>query len=480
LYKIKDKDGVVIRFRPNEAQQFLYDNRHKRNIIPKARQRGISTGVLVDYLDDILFNPYYKAATLAHREADAIKLFASKVRFPYDSIDPRLKPYIPKLVRATTSVMEFSNGSIFSAETMVRSDTLQRLHVSELAKLYQQQPARAEEVKTGAFPAAERGIIDVESTMEGRFGLMYELCEKAKEMHDMGIPLTDKDFKFFFFPWWGCSDYQIFDPVDIDPELERYFAELKENSGIELTEPQKWWYVKESEVQGEKMKQEYPATYRESTEVATEAMFFGPHIVKARHEGRICSVPYDSHVHAYAAMDIGKSDSTAVWTFQMVGLERHFLDYFERDGEEPAFYDKWLRSLPYLVKGVGLPHDAAAEKFGMPKSVEDQFRDLGWNVKVLKKPLHEIYDINDARNAFPQCWFDKVKCKRGLKCLDNFRKEWDEKHCCYRTKSVHDEFSDGAKGFIYAIQYGNYLRGAQNAPSKESYRALKRRHRKII
>ena len=481
LYYIKDKDGRVVLFKPNSAQRYLYANRHRRNIIPKARQRGISTGILIDYLDDVLFNPNFKAATLAHREADALKLFASKIKFPFDNIPAPYKPYVPTILREANSVLEFSNGSIISAETMVRSDTLQRLHVSELAKLYRQQPARAEEVKTGAIPAAERGIIDIESTMEGRFGLMYEMSEKAYEMYLQEETLTEKDFKFFFFPWWGCEDYVLDTPVDIDPEHAMYFKALKDNDKIELTPQQQWWYIKEHEVQGEKMKQEYPASYKESTEVANEGMFFGPHIVRARKEGRICFVPYNNKSLVYAAMDIGRSDSTAIWTFQTIQNEIHFLDYFEHSGEDIDFYDRWMQNLPYKVRLLGLPHDSESKVLSSSKSVADIFRrDFHYEVIVLKRDEIEIQGINEARAALDSCWIDKVKCKRGLECLDKFRKDWDEKHGCYRSKSVHDEFSDGAKGFIYSIQLRNRLTGRRGDMSVKEYRKLKKRHRRVI
>jgi len=80
----------------------------------------------------------------------------------------------------------------------VRSDTLQVLHISELAKMYAQFPAKAEEVKTGALPAVERGTVFIESTMEGRFGLMFDLSERAKALEDIGVEPTEKDFKFSF------------------------------------------------------------------------------------------------------------------------------------------------------------------------------------------------------------------------------------------------------------------------------------------
>jgi len=483
LYKVKDKWGTVVTIEPNDTQQQLLDNCHTRNIIPKARQHGITTGVCIfKILDECLFNDHYKAAIIAHRESDALKIFASKIKFPYDSIPQFLKDsgFVPTATRVTTSSIEFSNGSIISADTMVRSDTLQILHISELAKMYAQFPQKAEEVRTGALPAAEKGQVFIESTMEGRFGLMYELAERAKALEDLGTPLTDKDFKFFFFPWHECKEYRMYTPVEIPQPFVEYFAKLAEDSGIHLEDEQKWWYVKEAEIQGETMKQEYPSTYRESTEVSGDAMFFGNNIVKARHEGRICTVPYDSNSHVYAAMDIGRSDSTAIWTFQLIRQERHFLEYFERDGEEPAFYHKWLSQREYPIKTLGLPHDAKALTLAASKSIEEIFRGFGYDVVILKRDDHEILGINDVRNAFNRCYIDKIKCARGLECLDKFRKEYDDKHCCYRTKSVHDEYSDGAKGFIYSIQLGNIMRNRQGSMSLDDYRALKASHRKII
>lgn len=483
LYQIKNKHGKVVTFKANNAQQHLLDNYHNRNVIPKARQRGISTVVDIHILDECLFNSHMKASIIAHRESDALKLFASKILFPYQHIPEFLidAGFVPRATRMTSSTIEFDNGSIITADTMVRSDTLQILHISELAKMYAQFPQKAEEVKTGALPAVEKGTVFIESTMEGRFGLMFDISEKAQEIMLMELPLTEKDFKFFFFPWWDCKEYRLEHNVDIEKSMEEYFDGLEENDGIVLDDAQKAWYVKENDVQGDKMKQEYPATYRESTEVATNAMFFGQQVVKARKEGRVCNVPYDSHALVYCAMDIGRTDSTAIWVFQIISNEIHFIDYYERNGEEPAFYDAWLRSLPYPNSGMGLPHDSEAERMGAAKSTADIFRhDLHRDVTVIPRDAHEIFGINEARSAFNQCWFDRVKCKRGLECVDKFRKEWDEKHCCYRTKSVHDEYSDGAKGFIYSIQYANKLRRRGRSMNKEEYRALKKRHRKVI
>ena len=40
LYKIRDKKGRVVVFRPNAAQVDLFQNYHNKNVILKARQWG--------------------------------------------------------------------------------------------------------------------------------------------------------------------------------------------------------------------------------------------------------------------------------------------------------------------------------------------------------------------------------------------------------------------------------------------------------
>ena len=52
--------------------------------------------------------------------------------------------------------------------------------------------------------------------------------EQAQSKQRMDMPLTALDFKFHFFPWWRCPDYQLAaDGVVIEEPLRKYFATLK-------------------------------------------------------------------------------------------------------------------------------------------------------------------------------------------------------------------------------------------------------------
>jgi hypothetical protein len=50
---------------------------------------------------------------------------------------------------------------------------------------------------------------------------------------------------------------------------------------------------------------------------------------------------------------------------------------------------------------------------------------------------------------FPRCYFDSEKTARGLECLRQYRREWDEKLKVFRTRPLHDWTSHAADAFRY-------------------------------
>jgi hypothetical protein len=49
----------------------------------------------------------------------------------------------------------------------------------------------------------------------------------------------------------------------------------------------------------------------------------------------------------------------------------------------------------------------------------------------------------------PRCWFDRVKCERGIDALKLYRSEYDERLDTLRPVPVHDWASHGADAFRY-------------------------------
>jgi len=99
-----------------------------------------------------------------------------------------------------------------------------------------------------------------------------------------------------------------------------------------------------------------------------------------------------------------------------------------------------------------MPHDAASRSKTTGRSYADVARDLGLKVEIVPIDQNEMFGIEAVRNTFPRMWFDQSKCDKGLKAIDAFKKEWNEKLGCYREKSLHDWASHGAKALIYGVE----------------------------
>ncbi|RLI35143.1 hypothetical protein DRO66_07720 [Candidatus Bathyarchaeota archaeon] len=54
-----------------------------------------------------------------------------------------------------------------------------------------------------------------------------------------------------------------------------------------------------------------------------------------------------------------------------------------------------------------------------------------------------------ARRMFRNVYFDKEKCKQGIRCLNEYHKEWDDKNQTYKPRPHHDWSSHGADAFRY-------------------------------
>ena len=182
---------------------------------------------------------------------------------------------------------------------------------------------------------------------------------------------------------------------------------------------------------------------------------FGKQIAQAEIEGRIGSVPYDASAGTYTAIDLGIGDSTAIWWFQMVGQEIHFIDHYESSGEELGHYISIIKNKPYNYTTHFLPHDAKQRELQTGMTRVEFFENNGiHNIEVLRPTNFQLGqdDINMiARPKFSKIWIDRDKCERGLKCLRAYHYEYDEKNKLLKDKPEHDWSSHSSSAFIYAL-----------------------------
>lgn len=182
---------------------------------------------------------------------------------------------------------------------------------------------------------------------------------------------------------------------------------------------------------------------------------FGNQIAQAEIDGRIGSVPYDASASVYTAIDLGIGDSTAIWWWQVIGQEIHFIDHYESSGEELGHYISIIKNKPYNYGIHYLPHDAKQRELQTGMTRVEFFEKNGvYNVEVLR-PTSFILGQDDisliARPKFSKVWIDRDKCERGLKCLRAYHYEYDEKNKILKNKPEHDWSSHSSSAFIYAL-----------------------------
>ena len=193
----------------------------------------------------------------------------------------------------------------------------------------------------------------------------------------------------------------------------------------------------------DKFSQEYLCSF----EAAIQGAYYSEALKIVREDGRIAKVPIERGLAVHTAWDLGISDSTAIWFIQVVGREVRVIDYFEGSGVGLDEYARMLKDKPYVYGTHYLPHDIAVRELSTGKSRLQTLSELGLRDCVVV-PAHNVNDgINAVRRLLDRCWFDEDRCKRGLECLWQYRKDWDERGKVWRNNPLHDWTSHGADAF---------------------------------
>lgn len=185
---------------------------------------------------------------------------------------------------------------------------------------------------------------------------------------------------------------------------------------------------------------------------------FTKQLAEARNSGRIGEYPYRSDLPVHAAFDLGVSDATAIWLYQVIGGAVHFIKYIEDFGRPIANYFMDLKDLNYHYGDIYLPHDAEArsnragsvDQVEATTLLEDLKRMLpDYHFKVL--PRNQGYRAIDmARGMFSTFYFDAAGCEMGLQRLAGYHYEYSIKNKIWSQRPKHDENSHGADAFQYA------------------------------
>jgi phage terminase large subunit len=188
--------------------------------------------------------------------------------------------------------------------------------------------------------------------------------------------------------------------------------------------------------------------------IHVEGAYYTVEMREANAEGRIGRVPYDPATGVVTAWDLGVGDSTAIWFAQMVGPEVRLIDYYESSGVGLDHYVSVLNSRGYNYTDHILPHDVRVRELGTGKSRLETLDSLGVRPITIAPQLNVDDGIQAVRSMLNRCWFDAERCERGVDCLRQYRRDYDENNKSFKARPLHDWSSHCADAMRYlAVGY---------------------------
>ncbi len=157
---------------------------------------------------------------------------------------------------------------------------------------------------------------------------------------------------------------------------------------------------------------------------------------------------HNPELPVHCCADLGFSDSTAFWFWQVDENGPYMIDYEEHDGQPLSFYFEMLKEKDYQYEAIWLPHDAKAANFQTGRSTIEQFLEQGFPCRMVPK-LKVQHGIDAARKMLPVTRFDVNGCYGGIESLRAYRRKFNEKTQQYADSPLHDWASNGADSFRY-------------------------------
>jgi len=194
---------------------------------------------------------------------------------------------------------------------------------------------------------------------------------------------------------------------------------------------------------------EYAQEFECSFEAALKGSFYGALLNDIAH--RITTVPYDPTVPVHVSLDLGYTDSTALWYWQALGNEIRYIRAEEFSGLELADYVDIMRNHGYRYGDIWLPHDARAKSLQTGRSTIEILRTLGVKGKIVPE-LSVQQGIQAVRYVMssPDTYYDAVDCADGIEALRQYQREWDDKKQAFKEQPKHDHTSHFADSKRYS------------------------------
>jgi len=219
LFRIPDKEGNDVDFKLNREQAILDESLSGRDIVPKARQMGISTYVIGRHLAKCLYQRNRRCVIISH-ESDATQRLLQRAHYMIKHI--KGPQPVPKYSNRNEIIFEKTDSMFYigtaGAKNFGHGDTITDLHCSEVARW-----PDPKSLLKGLFQAVPpSGNIIIESTGNGVGNWYHRACVRAAQ---------GQGYKLHFFNWLHRPEYR----VPMTPEQATEFMSRLDES---LEEPE--------------------------------------------------------------------------------------------------------------------------------------------------------------------------------------------------------------------------------------------------
>ncbi len=225
-------------------------------------------------------------------------------------------------------------------------------------------------------------------------------------------------------------------------------------------------------------------------EAAIPGAYYGRELRELAEAGRIKAGIFDPAYKVSTAWDIGRSDDTSIWWYQVIAREIRVIDFHTSNLHDVAFYASQITGKKITidlvenridVKSNGieesaahrqayrydkhwLPHDAKAKTLAASRSVIEQLAAVvGWTSCGIVPDIGLQDGIQAVRLMLPRVWFD-ICCKDGINALSQYQRIYDEDMKAFRDNPRHDWTSHPADAFrMLAVAWRAEVQAARRA-----------------
>lgn len=419
-------DGVEVYWRPT-CKQTQALKRLEFEILYGGARGGGKTDAGQAFLTYHVEKPHYRALVIRENATDLA-----------DWIDRARLMYVPHnaVVKGASPEIHFPSGAIIrtghlkddKAYTKYQGHEYHNILIEELTQIPTE---RRYQMLVSSCRSTDKDIPAQVFCTANPGNVGHEWVVKRWQLDNpdtYGKPITDKDSgrKRIFIQATITDNPHL---MEADPEYAKYLESLPENL-------RRAW------------------RYGEWDNFEVDGAYYGKIMQNLRDRERITAVPYEPSALVHTSWDLGVNDLMSIWFFQIINNEYRYINFYQNSGEGLPHYASVLEKMGYEYGKFYFPHDMKVKEFTGTTRLELAEK-LGMKPAIVAPRISLADGIEAVRHLLHKSYFDIENCAEGITCLQNYRKEWDDKLGTFKNYPLHDKYSHGADAFRTFAQSDN-------------------------